>query len=335
MKKLLCLLLIALLLPLNALAADKPLYTATAKIAGPVYAAMDKTSAQVARINDYTTIRVYAIYPDWIYISSDGVKGYVPRHYLNAGKPLDSAGTPPWGVEIYHYVGTVGANGATIHAAAQGDSRALIQLGEGARISIITLEDGWARLAYYRQYGYVNINELKELLPVAATVEMGDDVTPIATFTSYYVVGSDDVSVHGKEVNIGVNCSYMNGEILAAGDTMDYDNHFGGYYPSKGYTKGPVLLVTGWGLGPGGGVCQVSSTLYNVLLQLPGINILHARSHGPSGAEYLPLDMDAAVGNQDRGINMIFRNEYDFDLRFEAQAQDGALFIALYRVRGE
>ena len=37
----------------------------------------------------------------------------------------------------------------------------------------------------------------------------------------------------------------------------------------------------------GGGICQVSSTLYNVLLQLPRLTILHRRAHGDNGAPYL------------------------------------------------
>ncbi|MBQ7454806.1 MAG: VanW family protein [Clostridia bacterium] len=337
MKRLFALLL-ALALLLNAslaFAAEKPLYSATAKISAPVYAQMDKNSAQVERINDYSTIRVYAIYPDWIYISCDGVKGYVPRSYLNPGSALDKQSTPPWGVEVYHYVGTAGKDGVRILSAPEEGSDVLISLGEGTRFSIIEIEDGWARLIYWRQYGYVDTNSLSELLPVCTDAASGNDMLPIATYTSYYITGSDDVSVHGKEINIGVNVGYMNGEVLKSGASLNYDDHYGSYTAAKGYTKGPVLIETGWGLGMGGGVCQVSTTLYNVLLQLPGVNITYARTHGPSGVEYVPLDMDAAVGNPDRGINMIFKNEYDFDLRFEAQAKDGALYIALYKVCGE
>ena len=333
MKKAFCLLFSLLMLMglTQAALGDSALYTTTAKISGPIYEKMDKGSQQIGRINPGYAVHVYALYPDWARISAGAGTGYVPRSYINIGKAVNKATTPPWGVEIYHYVGRAGANGMEIREAPDKGSNVLISLGEDARVSIIDLENGWARLAYYRQYGYIDTNQLKELLPVCTDAASGSDLSPIATFTTYYVVGSEDVSVHGKEINIGVNCADMNGDILEAGKTLDYDNYFGAYTPAKGYVKGPVLLDTGWGLGPGGGVCQVSSTLYNLLLQLPGINIIQRRSHGPSGAEYLPIDMDAAVGNQDNGINMVFRNEYDFNLRFEAQAQDGALFIALYR----
>jgi len=332
MKKLLCILLALTLCPLYALAADSAKYTATSKISGPIYAEMDTESKTVGRVNPNASVSVYALYPDWALVGAGGKTGYVPRRYLNAGKAIDAAATPPWGVEFYHYVGVVGANGVTIHTAPAADSEALIVLGEGARITLIDLADGWGRLSYYRQYGYVNTNELKELLPVCTDAASGTGLAPIAAFTSYYVVGSDDEVVRGKEINIGINCFFMNGDVLEAGETLDYDNYFGPYSRSKGYVNGPVLLDNGWGKGPGGGVCQVSSTLYNVLLQLPGISILQRSSHGPSGISYLPLDMDAAVGNQDKGINMVVRNDYDFDLRFEAQAQDGALYIAIYKV---
>ena len=51
MKKLLLCLLLVLLLPLtSALAANQPLYSATAKITGPIYAEMSRESRQVGRI---------------------------------------------------------------------------------------------------------------------------------------------------------------------------------------------------------------------------------------------------------------------------------------------
>lgn len=333
MKKLLCLLLLLTLLPvLPVLAETGPLYTAISKISAPIYAEMDKESAQVGRFNPGVAIDVYAIYPEWLEIGMDNGTGYIPRHYLYAGKAIDKENTPPWGVVFYQYVGSAGENGADILSAPQAGSETLIHLDPGTRVSVMDLESGWARVVYYRQYGYIDTNLLSELLPVCSNTEAATERAPIATFTSYYITDSEDESVSGKETNIGVNCADMNGLILAAGEYMDYDVQFGPYGPLKNYVKGPVLLEGGWGLGPGGGVCQVSSTLYNVLLQLPGINIVHAQPHGPSGVAYLPVDMDAAVGNAAHSVDMMFRNEYDFPIRLEALAQHGALFIAIYRV---
>lgn len=333
MKRFICLLTVLILLPFAHVLGEKAaLYTTTGKISAPIYAEMDVDSKTVGRVNQGYPVKVYALYPEWAYVSCNGDTGYARRKHLEIGKAVDKASTPPWGVSFYHYVGTAGRDGLSIYSEASHESAVLISLGENARISIIDIENGWARLGYYRQYGYVDTNELKELLPVCTDAFSGTDDAPIATFTSYYVSGSEDVSESGKETNIGVNCQYMNGDVLEPGKTLNYNNYFGPFSSSKGYVKGPVLIESGWGLGYGGGVCQVSSTLYNVLLQLPGISIPLRRSHGNDGAEYLPLDMDAAVGNESKGINMIFRNDYDFPIRFEASSQDGALFLAIYRV---
>ena len=279
MKRFLCLaLVLALLMITLPVRAEKltALWTANPKISAPIYSEPSTQSKTLGRIYQGASVKVYSFDPEWAYINSSGVVGYVLRRHLESGKAIDSSTTPPFGVEMYGYVGTVGANGAKVRTEADESADVLIPLTAGTRISIIGVVNGWAYLAYYRQYGYVNTNELSELLPVCPEDDAGTDEAPIATFTTYYVTGSNDVSKHGKEVNIGVNCDYINNEILQSGKTINYNNHYGPFYPSKGYVKGPVLIETGWGLGPGGGVCQVSSTMYNLLLQLPGITICAA-----------------------------------------------------------
>ncbi len=337
MKRLLCFaLLLCLVCALCPAQGEKltAFYTAYGKISAPVYSQKDTDSKTVGRIYEGSLVKVYSFDPTWAYINCGSQNGYVLRRHLTSCKPIDESTTPPWGVEVHRYVGTVGADGVSIYAEPNNpDSEILISLTEGARISIIDVVDGWAYLPYWRQYGYVDTNALSELLPVCTDAFSGTSDMPIATFTSYYFADmDDDVFEGGKEINIEVNCADMNGDILQPGKSIDYNNYYGPFSPRKGYVKGPVYIESGKGLGYGGGVCQVSSTLYNLLLQLPGVTITLRRSHGPSSAVYLPADMDAAVGNEEKGINLIYRNDYDFPLRFEAQAQDGALFLAIYRV---
>ena len=334
MKKAICLFLILCLMPsLSALAAQEVLYTTRAEQSGGIYAEMDKQSKRLGSVYDGSNVRVYSLTPDWAYVKCGSVTGFVPRSYLEVGKPVNAETTPPWGVEYHEYVGVVGADGLSIHTEPNHESEALISLTEGAIISIISFQDGWAYLPFKRQYGYVDTNKLSELIPVCQDAQNAPADAPIATFTTYYYADmDDDVFEGGKEINIEVNCAQINGDVLSPGEKLDYNNDYGPFSARKGYVKGPVYIETGKGLGYGGGVCQVSSTMYNLLLQVPGISIILRRSHGPSSAEYLPVDMDAAVGNESKGINLIYRNDYDFPVRFEAHAQDGALFLAIYRV---
>ena len=118
---------------------------------------------------------------------------------------------------------------------------------------------------------------------------------------------------------------------MQPGEDINYNKSVGPFRASNGYEKAPVLVNGTTTLGHGGGVCQVSSTIYNVLMQLPHITILQRRPHGPSGASYLPHGVDAASGGTN--LNLRFRNDYDFPIRIEAESQgDGALFMAIYKV---
>ena len=87
-------------------------------------------------------------------------------------------------------------------------------------------------------------------------------------------------------------------------------------------TKDGELIMS-----PGGGSCQVSSTLYNTILQLPGITVLERHAHGVNGASYLPHGVDASSGD----LNFRIRNDYSFPIRIEGSVHDFALFIAIYK----
>ena len=83
-------------------------------------------------------------------------------------------------------------------------------------------------------------------------------------------------------------------------------------------------------LSSGGGTCQVSSTLYNAVCQLPGLTIIQRNPHGYGGAKYLPIHCDAAVGSDT--LNFVFRNDYDFPVQLVGESTgDGALLMMIYR----
>jgi vancomycin resistance protein YoaR len=118
--------------------------------------------------------------------------------------------------------------------------------------------------------------------------------------------------------------------VLQPGEQFNANKIMGPYRPSKGYKQAGVLTEGRTKLGYGGGTCQVSSTLYNVLIQLPHIEINHRRPHGGNGASYLPIHCDAAVGNPE--LNLIFTNRYDFPIRIQGTSNDdGALLMRIYR----
>ena len=239
----------------------------------------------------------------------------------------DPTTTPPYGVDFNHYLGTVEAQDAPVWSA-PGGGAALITLHQGARVSLIGFEEGYGKVIYHRQYGYIDSRLLGGVTPVYEIAENAGTDAPIASYTSFYKITTDESNLN-RINNIYVACGKMNVFPIYAGTELNFNRDMGPYSARNGYLPAGVLADGGLNLGYGGGTCQVSSTLYNVVLQLPGLTVLQRRAHGDNGASYLPIGVDAAVGNS--ALNFRFRNDYPFPIRIDASAQDGALTIAIYK----
>ena len=286
-----------------------------------IYVAMDKTSEVIKTMDPGKKIYITAVYPNWVEVDYNGKTGYILRHRIDVTSVVDPVHTPPYTVEVYHFYAKI-TRPTEVKADKSAASETLSPLTEGARIAIIGVEDGWAKLVYHRQYGYVDTRDLDELLPVAGCPETGDSEKPLAVFTSFYSDNPDRIN------NLAVACAYMS-KILRPGDRMNFNDTVGPFNASTGYLPAPVLVDGETKLNYGGGSCQVSSSLYNTIMQLPGVTILMRKPHGNNGASYLPHGMDASSGTDN--LNLIIRNDYDFPIRIDATVQDFALFVAVWR----
>jgi SH3-like domain-containing protein len=309
-----------------ALAAEQPLYTALIVKDSTLREQDNTTSKILARIPKGDGVEILRVDPDWVLASYEGETGYVARPRIYKVTPIDPVNTPPYGVFKHTYM-AVTEDVTPVLLAPQADAEAWVTLQPGAKLSILDITDGWARIPYWRSYGYVDTRLLKDLTPVSPTDTPVSSETPIAAFTSFYHVEETEANI-GRMKNIDVACNKLN-RVLAPGEELDFNNQIGPYSRANGYFKAPILIEGGSSIGYGGGTCQVSSTLYNALLQLPNVTIIYRHPHGPSGAKYLPHGVDAAVGRED--LNLQIRNDYDFPIRIEASAQDGALFMCVWK----
>ena len=309
-----------------ALAADKVLYTAEPSKGCALWSEASGTSKRLAGIGKGETFDIYEVGPKYVKAGYRGKTGYVLRTQITAVTPVDPVNTPPYGVAKHTFI-AVTADVTPVLFAPQEDAQAHVTLQAGARLSILDITDGWARIPYWKEYAYVDTRLLKDLTPVSPTDEPISIETPIAAFTSFYSVADTKANI-GRMENIRVACTRLS-RVMAPGEGLDFNAQVGPYKRALGYKQAPVLLDGGVSLGYGGGTCQVSSTFYNAVLQLPGVTVEYRRPHGPGGAKYLPHGVDAAVGND--FLNLIIRNDYDFPIRVEASAQDGALFMSIYR----
>ena len=296
-----------------------------------IYPEMDKESKPFKDLNPDAKIQITAIYPNWVEVNYNGQLGYIIRQRIDIPEDgaVDPLHTPAYPVDVQYYYALIDRD-VNVMSDKSADSEVLSTLTAGARVAIDGMEDGWAKLIYHRQYGYIDSRLLTEAVNVYYNPETASDDAPIAAYTSFYKVTTDESNL-GRMENIAVACAKLSVMRFQTGDAFNFNAQLGPYNAANGYKKATVLTNEVSTQGYGGGTCQVSSTLYNVVLQLPGLTVLQRRAHGNNGASYLPIHMDAAVGNST--LNFRFRNDYGFPVRIDASSQDGALTIAIYRVR--
>ncbi|MBQ8654320.1 MAG: VanW family protein [Clostridia bacterium] len=255
--------------------------------------------------------------------------GYVLRSRITDVEAVDPVNTAPYGVQKAAYIATT-ADVCEVRKSMSDSDDSWVVLNPGTKLSIWQIRDGWAIVHYWRTYGYINMNDLTDLIPVSPTDEPISEETPIAAYTSFYKMVQTK-SNKGRIINISVACDRLT-RVMQPGEELNFNKQVGPYKKSIGYHEAPVLVDGETQPGYGGGTCQVSSTLYNALLQLPGVEILQRRPHGPSGASYLPHGVDAAVGSD--SLNLRFRNNYDFPIRVEGHtSDDGALLMLVYKAQ--
>ncbi len=287
-----------------------------------VYDRMDSDTGNVIKtMNAGNKIQILDVYPGWVAIKTGSGIGYVMRHRIDVTDNLDPLHRPNYPIVPMPYYAVIDRD-VEVKADKDAESATLSLLTPGARVAIEGFEDGWAVVIHKRVYGYINTNDLSEILPVADSVETADAQTPISVFNSFYNDNPDRI------VNLGVCCKFIS-RVVQPGETMNFNNEVSPFSAANGYRLAPVLKDGETKMGYGGGSCQVSSTLWDALMQLPGITVLRRNPHGDNAASYLPHGMDAASGTVTQ--NFIFRNDYDFPIRIDASTHDLALFIAIYK----
>lgn len=330
MKRLFILsLLLCLLIPC-ANAQEAPLYKAQLRYKASIYQSPD-SDKEIGYLKDRQRVSIYEVSPAWLKVGvEDKIVGYIKREKLDdyTAEPIDPSKTPAYPGVQNLYLGWMATDGP-VRAQPGDQGECLITLSKGVRLAFIGIEDGWAKLIFKRQYGYVDTRLLSELQPVSLTGS--DDDAPIAAYTSFYNIATTENNL-SRIKNLEASCVKFEKLTIQPGGNFDFNRDLGPYRASNGYFPAIVLVAGGSQLGYGGGTCQASSTLYNAVLQLPGLTVDHRRPHGPGGASYLPHGADAAVGNETQ--NFKFSNHYPFPIRIEGTVKDGAFTVAIWKAKG-
>lgn len=132
----------------------------------------------------------------------------------------------------------------------------------------------------------------------------------------------------GRLTNIGITCSTLNGTIVHPGETFSFNQVVGKPTAEKGYQEASVIIDHKTEKGIGGGNCQVSSTLYNAVLEAGNLTVIERHEHGKD-VTYVPDGRDAAVSYG--SLDFKFRNDLNYDIRIEASTDNNSISIVLLK----
>ncbi len=129
-----------------------------------------------------------------------------------------------------------------------------------------------------------------------------------------------------RSKNVELAANAVDGTILYPGDEFSFNGTVGERTTEKGYGKAPAYLNGEVVLETGGGICQVSSTIYYCCLY-SDLEIVY-RTYHMYPASYLPLGMDATVSWG--GPDFKFKNNTEFPIKIHAWRDGYTCNVELY-----
>lgn len=152
-------------------------------------------------------------------------------------------------------------------------------------------------------------------------VESGNavNVNEIASFSTRYNTEED------RAVNVQLASERINGLVIQPGDTFSFSNSIMSRTIDNGYVTAPSFAGGRVVTSVGGGICQVSSTLYVTML-LSSIPATERYPHSLD-VDYVPKGLDSAIVEGAKDLR--FKNIYDYPVRINSSVEDGTLTVSI------
>ncbi len=169
---------------------------------------------------------------------------------------------------------------------------------------------------------------LKVLYPAITTSQIGTEAFPdlLSTCTTPYVV-----SKVGRTNNLKLASSKIDGYVLMPGETFSYNEVVGPRTVEAGFQTAGVYSGGKEVEGLGGGICQISSTLYNIVIK-SNLEIVQRENHVFLPG-YLPAGQDATVVWG--AIDFKFKNTRNYPVKILSTVNGGYVTMKMYGLKEE
>ncbi len=137
---------------------------------------------------------------------------------------------------------------------------------------------------------------------------------------------SYSASTKSRKTNILLATKSLNGKVVESGKTFSFNKSVGERSEKNGYEKAKIIINGEFVDGVGGGVCQVSTTLYNALL-LSNLKVSEKHAHSLT-VNYVEPSFDAMVSGS--SIDLKFINDTNNLIYITAKADGNTLKFKIY-----
>lgn len=145
------------------------------------------------------------------------------------------------------------------------------------------------------------------------------------TVSSYTTVihDKDENRVH----NIKIAAEDLDGTVIEPGEVFSFNKTVGRRSEEKGYEEAPIFVDGEKDTGIGGGVCQVSTTLYNAALEAD-LEIVERHRHSRE-VSYVPEGKDATVVYNSKDLK--FKNTKDYPIEIRVSVSEDEVKVMLIK----
>lgn len=167
---------------------------------------------------------------------------------------------------------------------------------------------------------------IKTLYPKVTTNMIGSEAFPdlLSNFSTYY-----SASNVNRTTNLRLAANKINGTVLMPGETFSYNKVVGARTIAAGYKEAPIYVSGEVVDGLGGGICQITSTLYNAVV-LANLDIVERTNHQfvPS---YVKASRDATVVYG--ALDFKFKNNRNYPIKINCSVSGGVASFQIFGLK--
>jgi len=301
---------------------EEALYYGTIGTRLSVYYKADEKSGKLGTLEAGTVVDVFSKGRTWTRIPYEDGQGYVKTKYVERVQRKDPFAGPMPGTSEHVSVGYVLKDTSFKPEG----YRYPITVSRGSWLSVERIENGKAYFPYRREPELVSISADKLKLYDFVPWDEAQPGDLLYAFTTFYTTSLKKEGNAGRLFNIALAGERLTSIRVKEGESFSFNTVCGPYTKENGYRSAPILSGESE-MGYGGGVCQVCSTLYNIVLRVPAV-VEDMNWHSQGGVSYLPAGFDATVSDSK---DMVFRNVLPYTLRIEFESLDGVMTAFLFR----